>query len=294
MDPSSPSSGDTTLSPTSGTSSQDSFDELAESAQAARFESIGGVIKSLNDCHVALLEDKTREQFLFFAGVPEGVVTTLSDEASRTSKLSRILYSPKTSTLVLKVMPGLDHEIATRALSSKILLKLIEMNVRREIYELGSCTVRIGDWVKEADMCWGPKRQRGQLSAVLETGLSESSQRLALDARGWLETAGSTVELVIALDLNRDCPQMTVKRWELRPRPPVPTTRNASEAMASAVQTITVSRASTLTIVSDSLTLPFTKLVAREPNSSNETDLVIEKQALADVAEEVWEYQGFL
>ena len=293
MDPSS-SSSDTTLSPTSGTS-QDSFDELAKNAQVIQFKSIGDVTKRLNDCHMALLGDRTREQFLFFAGVPESVVTKLSDEASRPSKLSRVLYSPKTSTLVLKVVPGPDHEIATRELSSEILLQLNQMNVLHEIDEFGSSTVRIGDRVKEADMSWAPSGQTGQLSTVVETGLSESSRRLALNARGWLETAGSTVELVVTLDLNRDAPQMAVKRWELHPRPPFPATRNAPEAMASTVQTITVSRGSTSTTsVSDSLTLPFAKFVGRDPNNSDETDLVIGKQALARMAERVWRYQGLL
>ena len=55
-----PPRSDTTLSPTSGTSS--SLDGLAESGQANQFETIGDVTKRLKDCHIALVEDRTREQ----------------------------------------------------------------------------------------------------------------------------------------------------------------------------------------------------------------------------------------
>ncbi|KAK9319780.1 hypothetical protein V1517DRAFT_31319 [Lipomyces orientalis] len=85
-------------------------------------------------------------------------------------------------------MPSPEYEAASRAFYDCIRDEILAMNLEHEVEPLGSTTVQIGNWKKEADECWALSTQNTQIKAVLEIGLSESSRRLALDARGWLET----------------------------------------------------------------------------------------------------------
>jgi hypothetical protein len=91
----------------------------------------------------------------------------------------------------------------------------VALNLWDQIDSCGTSTVKIGNWTKQADECWAPSQQATQLSMILEIGLSESVSRLALDIRGWLETAGSTIGVAITMNINRNCPQIIIKRWEL-------------------------------------------------------------------------------
>jgi hypothetical protein len=89
-------------------------------------------------------------------------------------------------------MPGLEHNATSQEFLFCVYNEIRAMNLENEIDSLRSSTMQIGNWRKEADECWGPSTQNLQLNAVLEIGLSESSQRLALDAHGSLEANGST------------------------------------------------------------------------------------------------------
>jgi hypothetical protein len=100
------------------------------------------------------------------------------------------------------------------------------------------------------------------LTNYLEIGLSESARKLAIDARGWLETVGSTVQLVIAAKISRDSPEIIIQLWELQPRSYSIRTR-ASPPSAKCTKEIWLSRMNNRTVVSDSLTLPFEKVVGR-------------------------------
>ncbi|PTU17848.1 hypothetical protein P175DRAFT_0535590 [Aspergillus ochraceoroseus IBT 24754] len=55
---------------------------------------------------------------------------------------------------------------------------------------------------------------------VVEIGTSESASRLAIDARGWLETPGATVRtaLTISLNYNNDDDLITIEVWKVDDR----------------------------------------------------------------------------
>ncbi|PTU20048.1 hypothetical protein P175DRAFT_0264353 [Aspergillus ochraceoroseus IBT 24754] len=82
------------------------------------------------------------------------------------------------------------------------------MQLQDEIRSLGSSTVQIGNWIKEADESWAPPPPAPPLLPGIQSqlswrvGLWESASRLALDARGWLETSG-----LHFLTVCRDLPQ---------------------------------------------------------------------------------------
>ncbi|KAL1966543.1 hypothetical protein VTN77DRAFT_4465 [Rasamsonia byssochlamydoides] len=273
--------------------SLDPFDKLVEGLDHHPFTSIRSLRKRLEDRRLALETDKTRNHFLVFTNVPEHEVARLDNGSSRASKFARLSYNTVTQILIVKVMPRPEHDIASREFGYCIYDEVSAMNLRNEIDSLGSTTVQIGNWKKQADECWAPSQQATQLSAILEIGLSELAQRLAADARGWLETTGSTIEVAITMKVDRNNPQITIRLWERGPRLSLIVTRQ-SPTTAHCIDQIEITRTNNTTIVTGDLTLPFRKVVGRVPNNPLENDFLIPRQKLQQVAEKVWRKQGFI
>jgi hypothetical protein len=275
--------------------SADPFEKLAEGLELYPFTGVQSLRKRLNDRRDALQKDTTRDQFLVFSNVPVSIASNMSDDSCRVSKFARLSYNVTTQTLIVKIMPSPEHEAASRAFYDCIRDEILAMNLEDEVEPLGSTTVQIGIWKKEADECWAPSARNTQLSAIFEVGLSESSRRLSLDARGWLETSGSSVKVVITLKIDRNIPQITIKRWELCAQQYSIATR-ASPVSASCTDEISITRQNNTTTVAGDLSLPFQKVVGRavDPNNILERDFLIPRQSLQRLAERVWRKQGFI
>ncbi|KAK9241876.1 hypothetical protein V1506DRAFT_525062 [Lipomyces tetrasporus] len=175
--------------------STDPFEKLREGLELYPFTGVQSLRKRLNDRRDALQKDTTRHQFLVFSNVPVSIASNLSDDSCRVSKFARLFYNVTTQTLIVKITPSPEHEAASLAFYDCIRDEISAMNLEHEVEPLGSTTVQIGDWKKEADECWAVSTQNTQITTILEIELSESSRRLALEARGWLETRGSLVQV---------------------------------------------------------------------------------------------------
>jgi hypothetical protein len=128
---------------------------------------------------------------------------------------------------------------------------------------------------------------------ILEIGLTESARRLALDARGWLETTGSTIEVAITMKIDRNNPHITIRYWERGPRLSHIATCQ-SPMSARCMDEITITRVNNTTTVSGDLTVPFQKVLGRNPTVPLERDFLIPRQKLQRIAEKVWRKQGFI
>ncbi|OJI99635.1 hypothetical protein ASPVEDRAFT_521640 [Aspergillus versicolor CBS 583.65] len=167
----------------------------------------------------------------------------------------------------------------------------------------GSTTVTIGDWTKEADSCWAPASTDTSLSFVVEIGLS--ARQFALDAHGWLETGSSSVKLVVTIGINRDNPEIILRRWEIAPRGYRDLARS-SPPSARCTAFLQVSRTNNTTSVTGEsdmngttttttqLNLPFEKIINRVPHHPLERDLVIPQEELKRFAENIWTEQRLL
>ncbi|RHZ59722.1 uncharacterized protein CDV56_105792 [Aspergillus thermomutatus] len=273
--------------------SGDAAAQLVEGLQHHPFTSSQSLHMTLEKRRQALEQDKTRDQYLLFTAVPPAVFSRLSDDRSRTSKLSRFSYS-ETGTLVAKVMPSPEHHLSASSFEFLINLELHSMGLRHDVDSLGSATVTIGTWKKEADCCWAPAQQDTELSFVVEVGLSESARHLALDARWWLEARSSSVKLVVTIGINRMNPEVIMQRWEILPGEYHPLA-GSSPGSARPSATITIYRTNNTTFISGGqLELPFEKVAGRQANRPTERNLIVPEQRLRNFAEKIWRKQGFL
>lgn len=274
------------------TPSPDPLEEL-DGLELLPFTGIKSLQKRLNDRRDALQKDTTHAQFLVFSSVPASIASYLSDDSCRVSKFARLSYNLTTQTLIIKVMPFPEHGLASRSVYDYIREEIVAMNLQDEIEPLGGATVQIGNWKKEADECWAPSQHATQLSLVLEIGLSESASKLTMDAHGWLETAGSTIKVVLTMTISRNNPQITIRHWERGPRLYNITTRQLPLS-AFCKDEITITHTNNITTVSGDLTLPFEGIVGRVPNGPLERDFFISRQKLRQIAERVWRKQSVI
>ncbi|KAL2814946.1 hypothetical protein BJX63DRAFT_390884 [Aspergillus granulosus] len=199
------------------------------------------------------------------------------------------------------------HEHAAERFRQIIAREMFAMNLDEELDALGSMTVSIGNWMKEADCCWAPPppSKKPKISFVVEIGLSESMPHLALGAHGWLETPTSSVNLVVTIAIRSNHPEIILQQWEL------PTCRSnvvtrSSPILAHRTAFIKLSRINNTTSVTGEsymngttanitqMDLPFNKILNRPPNPPLERDFVISAQELRRFAEEVWGMQELL
>jgi hypothetical protein len=262
-----------------------------DGTETRQFTNLISLRKRLNDHRNALERKESRNQYLIFTSVPESIFQRLSDS----SRSTRLLYNWKESTLVVKITLGALHEVAAEHFKGRVFLRICNMGLLDEVSLLGSLEVQFGDFIKQPDGSWGPDIQYPRPKCVLEIGASESANRLAIEAHGWLESRDTTVELVITIEINQDIPELVLRRWELIPGQCARPTQAAPRSSASCVQTVTTSYLNHLTTITGDLILPFDKIVGQpaNPNRPLEQDFTITQDDLRLTSQRVWKAQGF-
>ncbi|CAG8919150.1 unnamed protein product [Penicillium salamii] len=285
--------------------SGDPLMQLVKEVEQEPFTTEESLQESLEDRQQALQHNETQNQYLVFTSVPSIQASRLSDERSRTSKYCRFFFNAETGILIAKIMPNFVHDFAIRSFEKVIDFELHTIQVHRHIRSFGSATTKIGNWTKEADACWAPVETDARLSFVVEIGLPESTQHLALDAHGWLESDSPSVNLVVTISIKRNTPEILLRQWELGPRQSG-VVKRSSPRSAHCTSFLKLSRTNNTTSVTgesyiDGITtttthldLPFNKIVNRPPRQPPERDLVIPEQELRSFAEDIWSEQGLL
>ncbi|PYH89151.1 hypothetical protein BO71DRAFT_403284 [Aspergillus ellipticus CBS 707.79] len=252
---------------------------------------------------VASLRDNlhTGLEVLEFSGVSANDFEFLSSDRNRPLKSAKFSYNFLTELLTIK-MPGFAHETLTGLFKAMIDKQLFAMGVFDELIPRASLLTVLGNWAKEPDACWAPE-STDDLTVVLEVGASESAPRLAIDARGWLETPGTTVRTCITIDLSREN-NLTIDVWRLGRRAYAVSSRNLPSP-AVRVQRVEIlsgeagpeicgwkTDQNTDTIPTDEIRLDFAMFVGRPAATDPEQDIVIDRNLLMTFANRFWRYQG--
>ncbi|KAJ5226216.1 hypothetical protein N7468_007441 [Penicillium chermesinum] len=288
------------------TKPEDPLVQLANEVEQHPFTTGKSLQRSMEYRRQALYEDRTRDQYLVFTSVPAAQACRLSDERSETSKYCRLFFNTKTGTLIAKVRPENVYELAIRSFDMLVFYALHAMNVHDDVVASGSVTVDVGNWTMEADSCFAPASGNLDLSFCMVIGLSESERKLALHARGWLETYSSSVKVVVTISLKREYPDIILYRWELVAPRGYGVLPRSSRLLARPTAFVQISRTDDTTSVTGAsytngrtttttqLDLPFEKVVGRPPHGPLERDLVIPEQELRKFAEQIWRAQDLL
>lgn len=249
----------------------------------------------------ATLQDNlnTGREVLEFSDVTAEDFRFLTADNNRPLKSARFSYNFPAQSLTIR-MPHFAHEIILGLFKALIDSQLFAMGVSDEFMPLVAPLTVLGNWTKEPDACWVPESVNDP-TVVLEVGVSESSRRLAIDARGWLETPGTTVKACITIYLGR-ANNIIIDVWNLGRRTYTVSSRN-QPSLAVRVQHVEIykvqdepqirgwrtSETSAGTICrTDEIRLDFGVFIGRQVATDQERDVVINKDDLATFAERVW------
>lgn len=261
-------------------------------------------LQTLERHQILLKENKTTEQYINFVGVPDAEFHRISNTKSLASSFARFAFWKGSRVLTAKVVPGFDHEYTAGLFRMMIDKEIFTMGIEDDVAACSSPLTAVGRWRKEPDACWIPTGAN-QPTVVTEVGLSESASQLIQDARGWLETAGSSTRIAFTISVSRNSYRVTIGAWELANRASSITTRSSSMT-ATRISSIILSRASgssettitgesfdpitRLTSPAEEIKISFEKLIPRQPVGC-EHDIILSKTALLKFAGRLFQAQ---
>ncbi|KAJ5239670.1 hypothetical protein N7468_004289 [Penicillium chermesinum] len=198
-------------------------------------------------------------------------------------------YDSFSQLLLAKMPPSSPHETAARTFEREFWRRLEPMGLVRCIRSEGSAAQEAEDGsAKQPDCQFFPKRlpkgrSRSWPTLVVEVGYSESPSKLMSDTRFWLDKSNNDVQMVIIIKVRRDAPSIVLERWE-----PV-------GGKKKRLQVVTVSKRDNnrIDIQGQPLIIPFEKIFLRQPTIPKERDLSLDEEALAAIADDVWDTQDF-
>ncbi|KAJ5467326.1 hypothetical protein N7475_005078 [Penicillium sp. IBT 31633x] len=183
-------------------------------------------------------------------------------------------------------MPSAEHSSAIGAVDETIMAALQPMGLFGRLHKYSGTTIQGQMRGKQPDHGWGPKRPPPgyprRPSVVLEVAWSESDSKLNSDIRFWLNPAEGNARTCLTLRVDKHKPAIRIEQWRLQNRRP------------HRLQIIRVTKMpDQISVTNHPLIIPFEHLFLRPPSIPAERDIEISQQALQEIAETIWDIQGF-
>lgn len=116
-------------------------------------------------------------------------------------------YAAEEEALIVTLMPGLTHEVASTFFQEDLASKRSAMGISKmALTQCGMTTFHGPISSKEADLCYIPEPPRTPKNGdwptlVIEFGVSESLPRLRADASWWLTQSGGKVNIALLISV---------------------------------------------------------------------------------------------
>ncbi|KAJ5788603.1 hypothetical protein N7457_003593 [Penicillium paradoxum] len=198
----------------------------------------------------------------------------------------RTSFNPNTKTLTVKMVTG-EHTQLAFTLHKAVDKALARMGLDEALYQYLGVDIDINGRKKQPDMGWGPKQPpRGypkRPSVVLEVAVSETRKKLRQDVDLWLDPVRGNANVVIAIKLSRWRAMVTIDLWKWD-------TVNGKSINSQHME-VSENEYDEVKLSGGPLVIPFRLLFLRDPQTPQETDVIIDKEWLQKVAECGWDMQ---
>lgn len=242
-------------------------------------------------CHRAGNQGHVSEWFLLSEVDNHTFVKDFLDPVDqRTPWTSWSSYDPHLGLLLIRTTKSLAHETASQSFYMILLESIESKELQRSIRNIGSATHFSSLGAKEPDLAWSPYqlprgRSRDWPSVVLEIAYSETELKLGSDVRFWIRASGGDVNVVLALRINRQQPEIRIEKWM--------SNDHNDNVRRHLEQSIKVSKANNRIILSGApLVIGFEELFLRPASSPGEKNIEIDGEKLQHLATEIWDEQG--
>jgi hypothetical protein len=262
--------------------------EGLEGVDIRPFIGVPNIRKFVNLQYDSLQKGDTDQQYLAFRPVTVDDLAKI-DRARGSIGHIRLAHYTDTDLLIVKI-PTAQHESAHLGLGKKLILKVARMGIPDdELHTVGATRFHGHKSSKEGDSSYKPYSFRPNSTdwptIVIESGVSESLNRLRSDADWWLTKSGGNVNIVIIISANRAQSTLLIEKWELGPRAGRLLTLRSTQRILTKMQIITID--STNTVTGAPLILDFDKIFLR-PAVPPESDITFTAQDLSTWAARIW------
>lgn len=228
-------------------------------------------------------------EFLLFHASNKTIENIFDPENEDTSIAKFVTSFDTNEQLFLVTLPSTPHSAAAYEMDTAIRQALAPMGLSYALQGYAGATIRGVDGAKQADCGWGSKRRiPGQPSSpsspaiTLEVAYSETDSKLNSDLRFWLSPERGDVNLCFTLRIHRSYPEIRIEKWERQ-----------NDRIHRAQVTWITKRNDRVNVTHHPLTIPFESLFRRQSSRPGERDLQISQQQLDELAETIWQEQGW-
>lgn len=237
-----------------------------------------------------LQQDRERSQFLVFTNFPNDIFERDDkDQEIDIPSYTLDTYTAHDGLLIIK-MTSAPHEAAHEAIRNILTEKLSLMShAERDLRERGRKTIKGNQRAKEADLSYIPLRRPPGRSnewptLALESGYTDSQERLTANAEWWLNASNGDTNIAMTVDIDKTSRRITIRKYQYSDTPDL------------YEESVTVQKPdnynSNTQVIGAPFKIPFNKLFLRGP-VANEKDIVLEAEDLTYIAEAAWAEQGF-
>ncbi|CUS15847.1 unnamed protein product, partial [Tuber aestivum] len=158
--------------------------------------------------------------YVVFSSVTQHDLMAIDRLRNTYHKGLRCMYFNEDQVLVVKIMPGILHEVSHRMFARMLIRKAIAMGIEDvELFDIGGGRLEGVASRKEADSAFKPVTLRPHdthwPTLVFECGVSESVKRLRVDGHWWLENSAGEVGIVLLISVNKQARRITLEQWEM-------------------------------------------------------------------------------
>ena len=231
------------------------------------------------------------KQYLAFGDVQQSSVRPIERGRSRSELPAfRLLYDTTEEVLIIKLMPGLHHNLAAEDFVEMFKDKVASLGINRNsLRNIGPTRCGApGARSKEPDATLRPLTRvlaTDWPSVVIEVGVSESLSQLRTDARFWLTRSGGQTRIVILLAVKKATRVMKIERWEDMSRTRL-TRRSSPRYNPTKMQALTLQASGQLS--GGPLLIPASKVYDTLPPGLGQDDFTFTGQDLAQYIQEYW------
>ncbi|KAJ8103380.1 hypothetical protein POJ06DRAFT_241728 [Lipomyces tetrasporus] len=201
-------------------------------------------LKDFLEERTSALITRSGPQYVAISNFEEGDLLNLESSGLRRELPGfRVLLDEENKTAIIKLMPGIPHEVATSIFVEMFVGERARLGLPRNIFvPTGSGRYHLSNELsKEPDASYKPQTRKGAdryPSFIVEVGVSQSLLQLRQDARLWLQRTNGDTKVVLLIFLNIAAGTLTFERWQHATSPPPRSTRSRSLYVAEKVQVV--------------------------------------------------------
>ncbi|PUU74440.1 hypothetical protein B9Z19DRAFT_1092874 [Tuber borchii] len=270
--------------------------EGLQSVERQQFRDNKSLIRAI-DSQVKKLCSGKAGQYLVFAPVTQDQFVAIERMRQNHHKGIRFHYFNREETLIVKVFAGPVQALVGCGFRTRLDVKIGGMGLVSYIFGMDTATYKGNRSQKQANIDWKPwSPHHGAAdwpTVVIECGVSQSRDRLEVDANCWFENSGGQVKIVFLISFSEEKKEIHLQQWKLVTAPDSHVSQARPPATSTAPTIVCELDLASGVPNRESLMLNFERVFLRPPAQGEgyrERDITFSPEELEEYANHVWNH----